>query len=81
MSNEELIKAARAQVAYAVSLAPAGMGNVEPGSMIDFVVKLTAALESLPTPPAGEPEEAEYQAVCGSWDCLAPECRPNGARS
>ena len=20
--------------------------------------------------------EAEYQAVCGSWDCRAPECKP-----
>ena len=20
----------------------------------------------------------EYQAVCGSWDCRAPECKPKG---
>jgi hypothetical protein len=20
----------------------------------------------------------QYQAVCGSWNCLAPECRPKG---
>ena len=22
---------------------------------------------------------SDYQAVCGSWDCLAPECKPSGA--
>ena len=21
-------------------------------------------------------DEKEYQAVCGSWDCRAPECKP-----
>lgn len=25
-----------------------------------------------------EPAEDEYQAVCGSWECRAPECRPKG---
>ena len=31
------------------------------------------------TPYTGEipePDEESYQAVCGSWDCRAPECRP-----
>jgi len=50
--HEELIQEARAQVAYMTSFAPAGMGDVEPGSMIDFVVRLSDALESFPTPPA-----------------------------
>ena len=28
---------------------------------------------------AGEQQQTpEYQAACGSWDCRAPECKPNG---
>jgi hypothetical protein len=37
---------------------------------------------SAPLPDDFDPDafiDAEYQAVCGSWDCRAPECKPQGA--
>ena len=48
------------------------------GQKITVTVK--PGREYLPSTPLGGSDEqgVEYQAVCGSWDCRAPECKPKG---
>jgi hypothetical protein len=39
---------------------------------------LTEVEGSAPMPEDFDPEFIEYQALCGSWDCRSPECKPKG---